>query len=202
MILDLRDYTTRRGSRDRLIERCETVLFPEQARLGARFPGLFRDAEDPERFVWLRAMRDLPARKRVLTAFYTHGALWQAQRFEVNHWIRSSSDVLLVRPVSRWGRPGQGDSIVGMYTHLGRRPPRDPARLRRAVTAAIRASGGRLLVTLATEPAENNYPRHPIRTGEHGFVWFATFRPGRLQTLGLRGVLERRLLPTATSRMR
>ena len=55
MIIDLRDYTTNPGMRDALIERCESLFFPEQERLGATIVGLFRDAADENRYVWLRA---------------------------------------------------------------------------------------------------------------------------------------------------
>lgn len=57
MIIDLRDYTTAPEKRDLLIERCEREFFPEQTRLGARFIGVFRDADNPDRFVWLRGIR-------------------------------------------------------------------------------------------------------------------------------------------------
>ncbi len=153
MIVDLRDYRTAPGARDRLIERCEAVFFPEQERLGATFLGQFRDAGDPDRFVWLRGMPDLPTRRQVLTAFYVEGPLWQAQRQEVNAWI-----------------------------------------------AEVAAAGGRLLATLATDPSPNNFPRHPIREGEHGLVWLATFAGS--PDLELDGVAQRRLLPTAGSRLR
>jgi hypothetical protein len=198
MIIDLRDYTTTPGSRDALIERCETLLFPEQERLGATLVGTFRDADDPDRFVWLRGMPDLETRARVLTAFYTDGEMWKANRTEANAWIADSDNVLLLRPITPIAAPG--DAVeVGMYTHLARTPLsiEAAAELQRQVGDVIGAAGGRLLASLATDPAENNYPRHAIRTGEHGLVWFATYQP-----LGLAGITERRLLPTAQSRMR
>ncbi len=43
MIIDLRDYTLKPNTRDQFIERCETLLFPEQKRLGATILGTFRD---------------------------------------------------------------------------------------------------------------------------------------------------------------
>src|SRR5262245_1026114 len=167
MIIDIRDYRLAPGKRDLLIERCESLLFPEQERLGAKFVGGFRDADDPDRFLFLRAMPDLDARKRVLTAFYAEGAMWRDNRALVNTWLVDTDDVLLVRPASEWAAPATGPSVVGMYSHLRKAPLADPAPLRRDVETAIANAGGRLLVTLATDPAENNYPAHPIRTGEH-----------------------------------
>lgn len=202
MIIDLRDYTTTLAGRDQLIERGETLLFKEQERLGATFLGAFRDADKPDRFVWLRGMPDMAARQRILTAFYTDGELWKANRDEVNSWIVDSDNVLLVRPVSDWSPPATGPSVVGMYTHIRREPLTATDVLQRNVATAIAGAGGRLLVTLATDPCENNYPRHPIRTGEFGLIWFATFEPRHYRSLGLNSIEERRLLPTERSRLR
>ena len=202
MITDIRDYRLVPGMRDRLVERCETLLFDEQERLGARFAGAFRDAGDPDRFVFLRGMPDLATRERVLTAFYSDGEMWRGQRDEVNSWLADTDDVLLVRSVDEPARPAAGPSEVGMYSHLGKTPlsVARSSELRRDIEAAIARAGGRLLVTYATDPAENNYPRHPIRTGEHGLVWFATFDAA--PPIAHAAVVERRLIPTARSRMR
>jgi NIPSNAP len=200
MIIDIRDYRVVPGTRDLLIERCETLLWDEQERLGAKFLGGFRDADDPDRFVFLRAMPDLDTRKRVLTAFYSDGEMWRTNRDEVNTWIADSDDVLLVHPVSEFAAPATGPSVVGMFSRVGKQPLGDAAAVRREVEAAITDAGGRLLVTLETDPAENNYPRHPIREGEHGLVWFATFAAYR--PLAVASLAQRRLLPIASSRMR
>jgi hypothetical protein len=202
MIIDLRDYTTAPGKRDQLIERCEALLFPEQERLGATFLGAFRDADDPCRFVYVRGMPDLATRLRVLTAFYTDGEMWRRNRDEVNSWLVDSDNVLFVRPISELAPPATGPSVVGMYSHVGRQPLPEPhaAELQREVAAAIAVAGGRALVTLATDPSENNYPRHPIRTGEHGLIWLATFP--RHRPLDLASITQRTLLPTAGSRLR
>ena len=202
MIIDLRDYTTAPGTRDSLIERCETLFFPEQTRLGARFLGVFRDAEDGNRFIWLRAMPDLDTRRRVLTAFYSDGALWRSQRDEVNGWIVDSDNVLLVRAVSGWVGNDTAASMLAMYTCVRREPISDVMDLLRTVASQIERLGGTLLVTLATDPSDNNYPRHAIRTGETGFVWFAGFAAGADCALRVDGITQRSLLPTAQSWLR
>ena len=202
MIIDLRDYTTNPGMRDALIERCESLFFPEQERLGATIVGLFRDADDENRYVWLRAAPDLAARQRILTAFYSDGEMWQAHRDEVNTWIADSDNVLLVRPVSETAEPATGVSIVAMYSLIGHEPLDDAAARGREVENAIAVVGGRLLVTLATDSSENNYPRHAIRVGDHGLVWFATFAPEHDCAIGVASLATRRLRPAATSRLR
>jgi NIPSNAP len=202
MIIDLRDYTTAPDARDALIERCETLFFPEQTRLGARLLGVFRDAADANRFVWLRAMADLATRQRVLTAFYSDGALWKAHRDEVNRWIVDSDNVLLMRAASGWARNEATPSMLAMYSCVGREPIADAVGLLRTVAGEIERIGGTLLVTLATDPCDNNYPRHAIRTGETGLVWLARFAEGADCTLRVDGITQRRLIPTAQSWLR
>lgn len=203
MIIDLRDYTLEPDTRDQFIERCETLLFPEQERLGATILGIFRDADNPNGVVWLRAMPDMAERKRILTAFYSKGEVWKANRREVNSWIVDSDHVLLVKPVefkpvSDLVTPTTDDSIVVMYTCL-KQEPINVAEELDDVSGAISAAGGHLLVKLETDPSENNYPLHPIRTGEFGFVLFASFDPEFYQPLGFSSVEERKLFPTVQS---
>lgn len=202
MIIDLRDYTTAPDKRDLLIDRCEREFFPEQTRLGARVIGTFRDADNPDRFLWLRGMPDLDARQRVLTAFYADGLMWKGARDEVNGWIVDSDNVLLLRAASGWAANATTPSVVGMYTYVSREPINDALTLLRDVAYEIERIGGRMLVMLVTDPAENNFPRHAIRTGEAGFVWFASFPPGQDCTLCVNGIEQRRLFATGQSWLR
>jgi len=204
MIIDLRNYTLKPNTRDQFIERCETLIFPEQKRLGATILGTFCEADNPNKIIWLRAMPDMAERKRILTAFYSKGEVWKANRREVNSWIVNSDNVLLVKPVSdlMTSTTNTGDhSIVVMFTCL-RKAPFDIAQELDDVSGAISDIGGRLLVKLETDPSKNNYPLHPIRTGEFGFVVFATFDPKLYQSIGISSVEECKLLPTQQSWLR
>ena len=201
MIIDLRDYTLKPNDRDHFIERCETLIFPEQKRLGATILGTFCDADNPNSVVWLRAMPDMAERKRILTAFYKNGEVWKANRREVNSWIVDSDHVLLVKPISDLMTPATDDSIVAMYTCLKPEPFSVEEKLD-DVSRAISDVGGHLLVKLETDPSENNYPLHPIRTGEFGFIVFASFDPKCYQPLGFSSVEERKLIPTQQSWLR
>ena len=202
MIVDLRDYTLLPDKRAALVERFEALFMTEQERLGARMLGTFLDADDPNRFVWLRACPDLETRKRVLTAFYADGAMWKEHRTEVNSWFVDTDNVLLLQPLGELAPPATGDSTVGMYTFVGPSPlPATTVEdLRRMIGARITAAGGTLLATFATDPVENNYPNHAIRTGEHGLVWFASY--ATYKRLDVPSVQQRRLIPTTRSRMR
>lgn len=202
MIVDLRDYSLAPGTRDNLVERFEALFMDAQERLGATMLGAFRDADLPDRFVFVRACPDLPTRQRVLTEYYERGEQWQENKAEVNSWIVDSDNVLLMRPIAELAPPATGVSVVGMFQRLEHRPltPGEAELATRDVPRAIQAHGGRLIATFATDPAENNYPRHPIRAGEHGLIWFATFP--QLPMIALPTVVQRRLLPISRSRMR
>jgi hypothetical protein len=201
MIVDLRNYTLKPNTRDNFIERCEALIFPEQKRLGATILGTFRDANNPNGIVWLRAMPDMAERKRILTAFYSKGEVWKANRREVNSWIVDCNNVLLVKPVSDLMTTTADNSIVAMYTCL-RQEPFNVAEELDDVSEAISDIGGRLLVKLETDQSKNNYPLHPIRTGEFGFVLFATFDPKLYQPLGISHIEERKLFPSQQSWLR
>ncbi len=207
MIIDLRDYTLKANARGQFIERCEALIFPEQKRLGATILGTFRDADNPNGIVWLRAVPDVAERKRILTAFYSKGEVWKANRREVNSWIADSDNVLLVKPVSELITTSNqkakttNNSIVGMYSCLRTEPFTVDGALDDVVKAVSRA-GGRLLVKLLTDPSKNNYPNHPIRTGEFGFVVLASFDVEQYKALEIAGVTERKLLPAEQSWLR
>ena len=89
-----------------------------------------------------------------------------------------------------------------MYSCVHREPIADVMDLLRTVAGEIERLGGTLLVTMATDPSENNYPRHAIRTDETGFVWFASFAASADCALRVDGITQRRLLPTAQSWLR
>ncbi len=93
----------------------------------------------------------------------------------------------------------------------------------RSLKPLLREAGADPLASLVTDPSPNNFPRLPVREGEHVFVWFAWFEdqgaferhlaalahtPGwREQSTRLAGYLERspevhRLSPGARSLLR
>src|SRR5215475_9825206 len=76
-IVELRQYTLRRGQRDVLVELFERRFIEPQNELGAHVLGIFRDLDDPDRFVWMRGFRDMIFRQSALTGFYG-GPVWHA----------------------------------------------------------------------------------------------------------------------------
>jgi quinol monooxygenase YgiN len=182
MIVELRQYTLQPGRRDALIDIFERELVEPQQEAGMRLVGQFRDLNDPDRFVWLRAFPDMPSRARALEAFYT-GPVWLQHREAVNALMIDTDDVLLLRPARPGSgfaaanhRPDAGESLVvaTIYSLAAAAGP----DVMDFFDGALAATAASCLAALVTEPSENTYPRLPVREGDNVFVWLARF-PGR-----------------------
>jgi hypothetical protein len=162
-VFELRQYTLHPGKRDTLIELFEREFLEPQEACGMSIPGQFRDLDDPDRFVWFRGFGDMERRREALTCFYG-GPVWQANRDTANATMIDSDDVLLLRLVEGSAFPAGAALSRYFITVYSFDAPVDEeliARVRGEVPA---------LTLLQTEPAENNFPRLPVRTGEHVIV--------------------------------
>lgn len=142
-VFELRDYLLRPGRRDELIELFDRELLAPQEACGMRILGQFRDLDAPDRFVWIRAFRDLETRKKALTAFY-EGPAWARFGPQAAATMIDSSDARLLRPLRfdpvAWSTP-TGSPVFYLA---------DP-------TPAA-------LAVFTTLNAPNDFPRLPIRT--------------------------------------
>jgi hypothetical protein len=178
-VVELRQYTLRPGRRDELVALFELRLLDPQVDEGMTIGGLFRDLDDPRRFVWQRGFTDMETRRRSLTAFYG-GDTWRAHGPAANATMLDSDDVLLLRatepphPPAPAEEGGHGCVAIGVVGH------QDDETIEKALagigydalTAALEAD----VATWRTDPAANTFPALPVRD-EHVFVWQATF-PG------------------------
>ena len=96
-VVELRQYTLKPGRRDELIELFEREFVETQEAEGIDLIGTFRDADNPDRFVWLRGFADMESRARALAAFYG-GPAWKANRDAANDTMIDSDNVLLLKP--------------------------------------------------------------------------------------------------------
>jgi quinol monooxygenase YgiN len=175
MIVELRQYTLHPGRRDDLITLFDAEFVDTQEAEGMTVVGQFRDLDDPDRFVWLRAFADMESRAGALSRFYG-GPAWRAHSAEANATMIDSDDVLLLRspgPLPATG--GEEDDGLILATLYFRDHPFDDA-FAELVTAQAARAGVAPLALLRTEYAENNFPALPVRTGEHVLVWLARFR--------------------------
>jgi NIPSNAP len=187
-VLELRQYTLRPGTREPFIELFDNVFADPQDATGMTVIGEFRDLDRPNRFVWMRGFQDMPLRATELAAFYK-GDLWHAHRDEANASIDDSDNVLLLEaasPALRFrnipARPGTGDThsrvglvVVTLYYTKADTPGAFGTEFDKTLRRLAEAHGARTLAAYATSSVENNYPRLPVRSGEHLFVWISAF---------------------------
>lgn len=193
-VIELRQYTLHPGRRDELVTLFEREFIETQAAVGLQVLGIFCDAERPDRFVWFRGFADLAARGAGLAAFYG-GPVWLAHRSAANATMIDSDDVLLLRPLTAWPDAAAAAGPWFATVCLLHEAPDDTLR------DALRAAAG---CWLETEPADNNFPRLPVRR-EWAVVALAT-QPASLPE-SLRQRLRTppqvlRLQPTARSPLR
>jgi len=205
-VFELRQYTLYPGQREVLISLFDRHFLESQEAVGMRVIGQFRDLDRPDHFVWIRSFEDMDIRDAALRAFYG-GELWKAHREAANATMIDSDDVMLLRPAARGEPFGRVDSprpgpeavarstslVLGTVWLLHR--PVDAAFLRffeEQVQPVLIGAGGPPRACLQTEEAKNTFPQLPVRTGEHAFVWFATF-PGQERWSAFQAELERSL---------
>lgn len=160
-IVEFRQYTLRPGARETLIELFEREFVTGQQAVGITVGGRFRDLDDPDRFVWLRAFPDMAHRRRALEAFYT-GPVWREHRDVANATMIDSDDVLLLRGPGFEPEPGLRE-VPATICH----PPDAPSFTPYA-TQHLRPHHA----LHRTEHAENDYPLLPVRAGEDVRLWF------------------------------
>lgn len=222
-VVELRQYTMKPGGRDVLIELFEREFVETQEAVGIDVIGTFHDADNPDRFVWLRGYSDMESRGRALATFYD-GPVWKANRDDAVATMLDTENVLLLRPAwdgasfsAGGARAPRGASrlpkelVLVAICYFDRDVPDGFAdKFRACMAPRIAAAGATLAAALVTEPSANNFPPHPIREGEHVFVFLLHFAdaaaarnvplPGDLADQLCRPVELLRLHPTARSR--
>ena len=188
-VVELRQYSLHAGQRDVLIDLFDRAFVETQEAAGMVVIGQFRELDAPDRFVWLRGFASMAQRAASLAAFYD-GPVWQRHRAAANATMIDSDDVLLLRPA--W--PGSGISLQGRprAAHTVRtslpglleaslfrlHEPASPELLafcRQTMTRVLMRGGADVIGWYVTEQAPNNFPRLPVREGEHMLVGFAMF---------------------------
>jgi quinol monooxygenase YgiN len=180
-VVELRQYTLRGGRRDELINLFEREFIEPQEAVGAHVLGIFRDLDDPDRFVWMRGFKDMPQRHAALQAFYT-SPVWRANRQAANATILDSDNVRLLRPLPKSEallvpqRPGP-TSVVRLSIHS-----LAPVSIQaftdffdKSMRPMIAEAGATVLAELISEAQPNDYPSLPVRENQPVFVWMTHF---------------------------
>jgi quinol monooxygenase YgiN len=188
-VFELRQYTLHPGQRDTLIELFDREFVESQEAVGMRIYGQFRDADQPDRFVWVRGFANMEVRRQALASFYG-GPVWKAHGKAAAATMIDSDNVLLLRSI----HPGRDfDDLPKSRPPVGAAEPsslveatvyglrqEDRVRFlkfyREKMRPALLRAGIVPRAAFNTEHAPNTYPALPVREGEEVFVWFASFK--------------------------
>lgn len=210
-VVELRQYTLRPGQRDVMIDLFDRELVETQEEVGIHVVGQFRDEDDPDRFVWIRAFPDMEARREALTAFYVNGPAWREHRAAARATMLDTDNALLLRPA----RPRSGfttrprvDALPDSRVAVTIYHPIDEdfvSFFEESVRPVMTETGAAPLAYFVTEPAENTFPSLPVRT-ENVFVWLTVFtdeahRKEHERRLALSPVWQLKVLPDLTQRL-
>jgi hypothetical protein len=168
-IVELRQYTLRPGAWDALAELFDRALWAGQEEVGIHVLGVFRDLDDPDRFVWLRSFPDMKARLRSLEAFYT-GPVWREHSKAANATMIDCDDVLLLRPAREpWTVDGAELTAIVLPLHA---PAEDGflEAFEHDLEPLVARAGAPALACFVTDPSPNTFPALPVREDESVLV--------------------------------
>jgi quinol monooxygenase YgiN len=183
-VIELRQYTLHPGQRDVLIELFDREFVETQETTGMRVLGQFRDLDEPDHFVWMRAFPDMPARAEALRTFYA-GPAWKAHAAAANATMIDVDNVLLLRPAGQGvvadldhavrGTPASSLVVATIYSLPAAPDDQLVDFFDGTVLPLLEKAGATPLALLRTEYAENNFPELPIREGEHVLAVLTSF---------------------------
>src|SRR5215218_3176038 len=85
-VLELRNYVTRPGQRDKFISYFETNFVDSQNAIGGYILGQFRVKDAGDNFFWIRGFNDVASRSRYLPEFY-RGPFWKQHQNAANEML-------------------------------------------------------------------------------------------------------------------
>jgi len=95
MIVEMRTYKLKPGTRERFLEIFRTQSVPAHDEIGMRILGPFLSLEDPDTFFFMRGFPDLASREEMKARFY-EGELWKRDLESVLMPMIEKYDVVLV----------------------------------------------------------------------------------------------------------
>jgi len=203
-VFELRRYALHPGSRNPFIELFEREFIEPQEALGMTLAGLFCDADDVNRFIWLRGFEDMHARRAALAAFYG-GCVWQTHRDAANAAMIDSDDVFLLRAIDVQGLDGSSVRrpllCVAYLFDSSERLRAFHKHYVSEIAPRLKDAGVALIAAFETEPSANDFPALPVRSNDHAFVAFLSGAQ-RSDLLWTNPTEIVELIPTARSRLR
>jgi hypothetical protein len=95
MIIEMRTYKTKPGTRPKFLEVFRSKAVPAHHEIGMKILGPFLSLEDPDTFFFMRGFPDLASREPMKAKFY-EGELWKSELENILMPILEKYDVVLV----------------------------------------------------------------------------------------------------------
>jgi hypothetical protein len=171
-LVELRSYLAQPGQREKILDLFERHFLDAYQAGGTRVLGCFRDLDEPDRWVWLRAFPDAASRGARLRNFYD-GEVWQAHAEACNSAIADIQEALLLRArepdaLNSLCAPAQSAdrSAAVIVAHVHALDPGQEdafADFHRRELAPLLARGATRVADFSSDTAPNSYPRQPVR---------------------------------------
>ncbi len=100
MIVEMRTYKTKPGTRARFLEIFRTKSMPAHAEIGMKILGPFLSLDDEDTFFFMRGFPDLKSREPMKARFY-EGDLWKSELENLLMPMLEKYDVVLVEDEGR-----------------------------------------------------------------------------------------------------
>ena len=100
MIIEMRTYKTRPGTRSEFLEIFRSKSIPAHEEIGMKILGPFLSVEDPDTFFFMRGFPDLGSREPMKAKFY-EGELWKLELENILMPMLEKYDVVLVEDPDR-----------------------------------------------------------------------------------------------------
>ena len=95
MIIEMRTYKTRPGSRSQFLEIFRSKSIPAHLEIGMKILGPFLSIEDPDTFFFMRGFPDVASREPMKAKFY-EGDLWKRELESILLPMLEKYEVVLV----------------------------------------------------------------------------------------------------------
>jgi heme-degrading monooxygenase HmoA len=95
MIIEMRTYKTKPGTRSQFIEVFRSRSIPAHEAIGMKILGPFLSVEDPDMFFFMRGFPDLASRQPMKALFY-EGELWKRELEAILLPMLDTYEVVLV----------------------------------------------------------------------------------------------------------
>lgn len=172
-LFELRRYLAARGRREELIAMFEAHFLDAYERAGAVILGTFRDLDDPDRWVWIRAFADAEGRDAALRGFYG-SETWASRAAACNATIADASDARLLaaatgevlrRPPPRPAAGATPGSVfeVSLYETEAGAAASFAGAYAAELAPGLEPSGAAAVATFVTAEGVKADPRRPVR---------------------------------------